>query len=91
MGLSRRTFGELAEWIWEPKRLKWRTFGEAAEWIWGSACFGALNAPKVQEISLTLASESPKTLTISARCTLVAGEVPQIFSTLQSPSIFIFR
>ena len=35
MGIYRRTFGEVVEWIWGSLQLKQRTFGEVVEWIWG--------------------------------------------------------
>ena len=36
MGISRRLYGDVVEWIWGLEGMKWRSFGDVAEWIWAT-------------------------------------------------------
>jgi len=36
MGISRRLYGDVVEWIWGFEGVKWRSFGDVAEWIWAT-------------------------------------------------------
>ena len=89
MGMSRRSFVDLGEWIWASGTDIQRVFGEVGEWTWAIGCLNGRSARLggfVRPLSTSNGSRSPKTRThLGCLVVGVSGE-SQDFSQFSAPA-----